>query len=366
MADADDYGFMARSIRLAERGLFTTDPNPRVGCLLVKNGEVVGEGWHERAGEPHAEIMALRDSGEQAKNAIAYISLEPCCHHGKTPPCSDALIDAGISRAVVAMEDPNPQVAGKGVAQLRAAGIEVETGIMTSQAEALNPGFIQRMRHGRPYVRCKMAMSLDGRTAMASGESQWITGEAARRDVHRLRARSSAIVTGVSTVVKDNPSMNARIENEAISQPVRIVLDSQLNLDSNAKIISLPGKTVICTISQDRNKIDELKSSGAEVVQLKDDHDKVSLAALMDYLNEQQVNEVMVEAGPTLSGAFLQAGYVDELVVYMAPLLMGDDARGLFSLPGLEKMKDRIELNIIDMSAVGKDWRITAKVQTKN
>ncbi|WP_455216917.1 bifunctional diaminohydroxyphosphoribosylaminopyrimidine deaminase/5-amino-6-(5-phosphoribosylamino)uracil reductase RibD [Kaarinaea lacus] len=373
MADAVDYEFMARAIRLAERGLYTTDPNPRVGCILVKQGNVIGEGWHERAGEPHAEIMALNSiegyagttSKNEAKGAVAYVSLEPCCHHGKTPPCSDAFIEAGVSRVVVAMEDPNPRVAGKGIEQLRAAGIEVETGIMTAQAEALNPGFIHRMRHGRPYVRCKMAMSLDGRTAMASGESQWITGEAARRDVHRLRARSSAIVTGVSSVHADDPSMNARVENEEILQPLRVVLDSQLSMNSNAKMASLPGKTVVCTVSQDRKKIGELESSGIEVVQLGEDNGKVSLVALMDYFNKQQVNEVMVEAGPTLSGAFLQAGYVDELVVYMAPSLLGGDARGLFSLPGLVEMKDQVNLDIIDMTAIGKDWRIRAKVQAR-
>lgn len=364
MAEADDYRYMAQAIRLAERGLYTTDPNPRVGCVLVKAGEIIGEGWHERAGEPHAEIMALRNAGDNAKDAVAYVSLEPCSHHGRTPPCSNALIEAGVSRVIVAMEDPNPKVAGQGLSQLRESGITVDEGILTAQAEALNPGFIQRMRHGRPYVRCKMAMSLDGRTAMASGESQWITGESARQDAHRLRGRSSAIVTGINTVTTDNPSMNVRLEDEQVLQPVRIVLDSQLSIDSSAKMITLPGRTVVCTTSQDQDRIESLATAGIEVVSLQEEDGRVSLSALMDYLNKEQLNEVLVEAGATLSGAFIQAGLVDELVIYMAPVLMGDTARGLVSLPGIEKMADRVQLEITDMKAVGKDWRITAKVHT--
>lgn len=362
MAEVDDYRYMAQAIRLAERGLYTTDPNPRVGCVLVKEDNVVGEGWHERAGEPHAEIMALRNAGEHAKGAVAYVSLEPCSHHGRTPPCSEALIASGVSRVVVAMEDPNPQVAGQGLAQLRDAGITVDEGILTVQAEALNPGFIKRMRHGRPYVRCKMAMSLDGRTAMASGESQWITGESARQDAHRLRARSSAIVTGSGTVTSDDPSMNVRLEDEQVLHPLRVVLDSQLTINSGAKMIALPGRTIVCTASQDQDRISSLTTAGVEVVSLAEENGHISLAALMDYLNQEQINEVLVEAGNTLSGAFIQAGLVDELIIYMAPTLMGDTARGLFSLPGLEKMSDRVNLEIIDMKAIGKDWRITAKI----
>lgn len=365
MAEADDYHFMAQAIRLAERGLYTTDPNPRVGCVLVKNGQVVGEGWHEHAGEPHAEIMALTDAGEEAGGSVAYISLEPCCHHGRTPPCSEALISAGVSRVVAAMEDPNPQVAGEGLAQLRNAGIAVETGIMTAQAESLNPGFVQRMRHGRPFVRCKMAMSLDGRTAMASGESQWITGEAARQDAHRLRARSSAIITGIGTVLSDNPSMNVRLKSEEVLQPVRMVLDSKLRMPVDSKMLSVPGRTVVCTVSQNRARTELIEAAGADVMHLSEENGNVSLSALMDYLEEVQANEVLLEAGNRLSGAFIKAGLVDELVIYMAPTLLGDDARGLFSLPGLENMKERINLDIVDMKTVGKDWRITAKIQSK-
>lgn len=363
MVQADDYSHMARAIRLAKRGLYSTDPNPRVGCVLVNKGKIVGEGWHERAGEPHAEIMALTAAGEAAKDATAYISLEPCCHHGRTPPCSDALISAGISRAVVAMEDPNPQVAGKGISQLRDAGIEVESGVMTVQSELLNPGFIQRMREGKPYLRCKLAMSLDGRTAMASGESQWITGESARGDVHRLRARSSAIITGIETVLADNPSMNVRLEGVEVHQPIRIVLDSQLRMPVDAKMLSLTGRTVVCTTQQDKDKVDKLIKAGAEVVQFPEENGRVSFEALMNYLVEEQVNEVMVEAGATLNGALLQAGLVDEIVIYMAPLLMGDNARSLFALPGLSQMKDRLSLTISDVRAIGKDWRIVVRPQ---
>ncbi len=356
---------MAQAIRLANRGLFTADPNPRVGCVLVNKNEIVGQGWHERAGEAHAEIVALHDAGAAAQGATAYVSLEPCCHHGKTPPCSEALIKAGVARVVVAMEDPNPQVAGKGVSQLREAGIDVETGVMTAQAETLNPGFIQRMRHGRPFVRCKMAMSLDGRTAMASGESQWITGESARLDVHKLRARSSAIVTGVDTVLADDPSMNARLENEEILQPARVVLDSQLRMPVDARMLSLPGRTIVCTtaeaVQKNEEKIENLKAAGAELVQLHKENNKISLPALLMFLSAENFNEVLLETGATLSGAFMQAGLVDELVIYMAPLLMGDSARGLFSLPNISQMSEVGNLEITDVRSIGKDWRIISK-----
>ncbi len=367
MSQADDFRYMAQAIRLAERGLFTADPNPRVGCVLVNKNEIVGRGWHQRAGEAHAEIMALGEAGTTAQGATAYVSLEPCCHHGKTPPCSDALIKAGVARVVVAMEDPNPQVAGKGNAQLREAGIEVEVGVMTAQAEALNPGFVQRMRHGRPFVRCKMAMSLDGRTAMASGESQWITGESARLDVHRLRARSSAIVTGIGTVLADDPSMDARLENEEVLQPVRVVLDSRLRMSVDAKMLSLPGRTIICTtpdtVRKNEEKITNLKAAGAELVQLKEENGKISLPALLMFLSVENFNEVLLEAGATLSGAFMRTGLIDELVIYMAPLLMGDAARGLLTLPGVAKMGDTSKLEIIDIRTVGQDWRIRCKIK---
>lgn len=357
---ADDHRFMARALQLAERGLFSTDPNPRVGCVLVRAGEVVGEGWHQRAGEPHAEIHALQAAGDRARGATAYITLEPCCHHGRTPPCSEALIAAGVSRVVAAMEDPNPQVAGQGLARLQQQGIEVRRGVLQAQAEVLNPGFIQRMRYARPYVRGKMAMSLDGRTAMASGESQWITGEAARRDVHRLRARSAAILTGIGTVLADDPALTARLEGD-ISQPLRVVLDSRLQLPLRARLLSQPGRSLILTVSDDTHKADALREAGAEVEVLAARDGRVDLTAVLACLARREVNELMVEAGATLCGALMQEGLFDELVIYMAPLVLGDEARGLLSLPGLASMADRIELQIDDMRAVGRDWRIQAR-----
>lgn len=360
----DDFSHMASAVRLAERGLFTTDPNPRVGCVLVRDGEVIGEGWHQRAGEAHAEIHALHAAGDKAKAATAYITLEPCCHQGRTPPCSEALIKAGVARVVVAMEDPNPLVAGQGIAQLRVAGIDVSVGVLQAQAEALNPGFIQRMRRGRPFVRAKLAMSLDGRTAMASGESQWITGDDARRDVHRLRARSAAILTGIDTVLADDPSLNARLGDEIeISQPLRVVLDSQLRMPLDARMLSLTGDTLIVTTQPDAAQLETLREADASVEVVSGCDGRVDLNALMTLLSERQINELLVEAGPTLCGALLQAGLVDELMVYMAPLLMGSDARGLLNLPGLEKMSDTFKLELVDIRAIGRDWRIQIKVK---
>ncbi len=361
---AADFEYMSRALQLAERGLFTTDPNPRVGCVLVKDGAVVGEGWHVRAGEAHAEIIALAQAGEQARGATAYVTLEPCCHHGRTPPCTEALINAGVTRVVAAMVDPNPQVSGQGLAQLQAAGIAVERGVMAAQAEGLNPGFVMRMRKGRPFVRAKLAMSLDGRTAMASGESKWITGEAARADVQRLRARSSAIITGIGTVLMDDPSLTVRLEGEGAvhtRQPLRVVLDPHLSLPPTARLLGLPGRTLVFTAANDAAPREQLVRAGAEVVRIASQDDALDLHAMLEMLAGEQVNEALLETGATLSGAMLRAGLIDELVVYMAPHLMGDGARGLFHLPGLTEMKDRVALDITDIRAVGKDWRITAR-----
>ena len=359
-----DIEYMRRALYLAEQGLNTTHPNPRVGCVLVKQGEIVGEGWHAVAGGPHAEIVALQQAGGNASGATAYVTLEPCCHHGKTPPCSEALIDAGVSRVVVAMEDPNPLVAGKGLAQLREAGIETASGLLQAQAEALNPGFVQRMRLGRPYIRCKLAMSLDGRTAMSSGESKWITGAAAREDVHRLRARSSAIMSGIGTVLADDPSLTVRLEGEeAITQPLRIVLDPHLSTPEDAKFLKQPGNSLIVTACDEAGVQERLRRAGAEVLFLPKGKDAVDLVALMHYLAEREINEILMETGATLSGAILRAGIIDELIVYMAPKLMGDNARGLFHTPGLELLADAVALDIQDVRAVGDDWRITAKIK---
>ncbi len=364
--DKRDYDYMARALNLARRGLYTTHPNPRVGAVIVKDDEVVGEGYHQRAGEPHAEINALYAAGERAQGATVYITLEPCCHFGRTPPCTDALIKAGVKRVVVAMRDPNPQVAGQGLAQLEHAGIATEVGLLEAQARELNPGFVQRMTAGRPWVRVKLAMSLDGRTAMASGESQWITGEPARADVQRLRARSNAIMTGIGTVLSDDPSLNLRLEagelgtQGEIVQPLRVVLDPQLQTPIDARLLTLPGPTLILTASEDAHHGEALAKAGAEVVQVPATTVGLDLHVVLAELAMREVNELQVEAGAILCGGLLQEGLIDELVIYMAGHLMGNEAHGLFYLPGLDRMHDRIALDIRDVRAVGRDWRITA------
>jgi diaminohydroxyphosphoribosylaminopyrimidine deaminase/5-amino-6-(5-phosphoribosylamino)uracil reductase len=367
---AEDHFYMARAIRLAERGLYTTHPNPRVGCVLVRDGVIVGEGFHRRAGEPHAERNALAEAGERARGATAYVTLEPCCHHGRTPPCSDGLIEARVARVVVAMTDPNPRVAGQGIAQLQAAGIRVDQGVMTAQAQALNPGFIARMSRGRPFVRCKLAMSLDGRTAMASGESKWITGEAARLDVQRLRARSDAIITGIGTVRADDPSMNVRLSaaelpgvasDDYLPQPLRVVLDPDLQMSPAARMLSLPGPTLVVSTTDDESRRRALEAAGAEVIQLPRRGLGIDLERLMEMLAQRGINEVLIESGPTLAGAAVAAGVVDQLTIYAAPILMGSDARGLLNLPALTEMRHRIALEIEDLRMVGSDLRIRVK-----
>ena len=362
MSSVIDREYMARALRLAARGLYTTDPNPRVGCVIVRDGSVVGEGWHVRAGEGHAEANALAGAGEAARGATAYVTLEPCCHHGRTPPCTGALIDAGVARVVIGMQDPNPQVAGEGVRMLEDAGIAVTRDVLAAQAAAVNPGFVRRMQTGRPFVRSKLAMSLDGRTAMANGESRWITGAAARRDVQHWRARASAVLSGIDTVLADDPSLNVRLDDAEVLQPLRVILDSGLRLPPVAKLLGLPGDTLVLTGSTDAGRRAALADAGAEIVTLPLLDGRLDLQAVFRYLGEREMNEVHVEAGPTLNGGLLQAGLVDELVVYLAPHLMGDAARGLFSLPGLETMDQRIRLSISDIRAVGEDWRITAAV----
>lgn len=356
-----DLTFMSRALQLAERGLFTTDPNPRVGCVIVKDGQIVGEGWHQRAGEGHAEVNALNAAGEKAKDADCYVTLEPCSHFGKTPPCADALINAGMKRVFIAMTDPNPRVAGSGIARLKAAGIEVTVGILEQQAEKLNIGFCKRMRIGLPYVRSKMAMSIDGRTAMASGESKWITGSAARQDVQKLRARSSAILTGIGTVLADNPALTVRPEDwypqSTIRQPLRVVVDSQLRISADAKIFEDNAKVLIATNVATKTTLP------AEICHLPTSNNQVDLPALLAELAKREINEVMVEAGPQLNGALLQAGLIDELIIYIAPKIMGDGANGLFHLPSFTTMAQNINVQITDIRAVGDDWRITALPQ---
>lgn len=370
MFTQQDRQYMARALELAHKGLYTTDPNPRVGCVIVRDNAVVGEGWHQRAGEPHAEVFALRQAGDAALHATAYVTLEPCCHHGRTPPCSQALIDAGVSRVVVAMADPNPMVAGKGLDQLTRAGTTVASGLLQSQAEALNPGFIKRMRTGLPYVRSKLAMSLDGRTALRHGESKWITSADARLDVQRWRARSSVIMTGSGTVVADDPLLTVRpeqwdaaerLELGTLRQPLRVVLDSQLSISADAAMFSAPGITWVMTGSTvDVRRFAGFKDAAVQLIQLDSTSGRPDLHEVMRRLAQDNVNEVLVEAGSTLNGALLSAGLIDELIVYMAPHLMGDAGRGLFHLPELLTMDQRRNLRITDIRAVGQDWRITA------
>ncbi len=365
-----ESAMMARALRLAQKGFYTTRPNPRVGCVLVKDDAVVGEGYHERAGGPHAEIHALRAAGSRAHGATAFVTLEPCSHTGRTPPCAKALVEAGIKRALVAMVDPNPKVAGRGIVRLREAGIKVDVGLMAEAAAALNPGFVCRMSKGRPFVRSKMAASLDGRTAMANGDSQWITGEAARRDVQRLRARACVVLTGSGTVLADDPRMNLRpdlLPGELppdVVQPTRVVLDSRARVSPRAKLFGIPGP-VLHVVGRGMEPVDAaVHSDGSEVLRSPLADGRIDLDRLLEDLAARQINEVHVEAGATLNGALLKAGLVDELVIYMAPILMGDEARGLFRLPGLRAMRDRLKLEIRDLRTVGEDLRLTLRPQT--
>jgi diaminohydroxyphosphoribosylaminopyrimidine deaminase/5-amino-6-(5-phosphoribosylamino)uracil reductase len=357
--NAADSQWMAQALRLAERGLYTTAPNPRVGCMLVKAGKVVGEGWHERAGEPHAEVHALRNAGRSARGATAYVTLEPCSHHGRTPPCADALIAAGVSRVVCAMQDPNPQVAGNGLAALRAAGIEVECGLMEAAARELNIGFFTRMSRGTPWVRSKIAASLDGRTALANGTSKWITGAAARRDVQQWRARSCAVLTGIGTVLADDPRLNVR-EVRTERQPLRVVVDSRLRMPPEAAILS--GAVLIYTASSDASRRAALQAQGAEVVTLTSADGQVDLPAILGDLARRGINEVLVEAGRTLNGALFKTGLVDELVLYLAPQLLGDAARGLADLGELTQLQQGVAMQWQDVRQVGGDLRIVARI----
>lgn len=361
---AVDARCMARAIQLARRGMYTTDPNPRVGCVIASDGRILGEGWHERAGSPHAEIHALDAAGPAARGATAYVTLEPCCHHGRTPPCTDALIRSGVNRVVAAMRDPNPQVAGQGLEALKRAGVAVEAGLLEAEAELLNPGFLSRMRAARPFVRVKLAVSMDGRTALASGESKWITGEAARRDVQRLRARSAAILTGSGTVLADDPSLNVR-EFDIGRQPLRVIVDSALRTPVGARLLGLPGETLIATASADMARAEALHRAGAEVIVLPASSGAVNLVSLMQTLAAREVNELLVEGGATLCGALLEAGLVDEVILYYAPHLMGAAERGMFATAPLGAMSDRVQLRVVDTRAVGEDWRVTARVLPK-
>ena len=362
---ADDHRHMAMAIGLAKKGWYTADPNPRVGCVIVRDGKIVGEGFHRRAGEPHAEVNALASAGEAARGGTAYVTLEPCNHQGRTGPCSRALIGAGVAEVVYGMADPHRTAAG-GLNALEDAGVKVRGPLLESEARKLNPGFVRRCETGRPLVTVKLAMSLDGRAAMASGESRWVTGEPARRDVQRLRAESSAIVTGVGSVLEDDPSMTVRanmlpLENAAeiaARQPLRVIVDSRLRTPARARLLGLEGDVLIVTAMAET----DFKSEYPERVSqasLPGASGRVDLAGLLELLGRRECNSVLVEAGPDLCGAFMAAGLVDRLVIYMAGKLMGSDARPLMTLP-IATMAGSLPLKIGEIRAVGDDWRITA------
>ncbi len=356
---AVDHGMMARALQLAERGLWTTSPNPRVGCVLVHDGKIVGEGWHEKAGEPHAEVHALRAAGELARGATAYVTLEPCSHHGRTPPCAEALIAAGVSRVVAAMSDPNPLVAGQGLAMLRAAGIETASGLLESEARELNIGFVSRMTRGRPWLRLKAAASLDGKTALNNGVSQWITGPDARQDGHRWRARACAILTGIGTVRDDDPQLNVRAV-ATTRQPLRVVVDSKLETPLTARILQ-GGQVLIAAAVDDEKRANLLRSAGAEVLVLPNAAGKVELKDLLEELGRRGINEVHAEAGFKLNGSLLREGLVDELLLYLAPCLIGHAASGVFNLPELATLDGKRRLQIRDLRQVGEDIRLIAR-----
>jgi diaminohydroxyphosphoribosylaminopyrimidine deaminase/5-amino-6-(5-phosphoribosylamino)uracil reductase len=363
--DEIDRRYMARALELALGGLYDTDPNPTVGCVLV-NGVVVGEGWTAPAGGPHAERVALAAAGSRARGGTAYVTLEPCSHFGRTPPCIAALIEAGVARVVCAIEDPNPLVAGKGIAALRAAGIEVEVGLLGAQAEALNRGYLARMGRGRPWLRVKIAASLDGRTALANGASRWITGPEARRDVHRWRARSSAIMTGIGTVLADDPALTARLEEPGVEvlQPMRVIVDSRLRTPPSARLLGMPGHTLIfCGAGAAPETARRLAAVGAQIEQVAA-APRCDLRAVFARLAELELNDVFAEGGPILSGALLEAGLIDELIVYVAPIVLGGGARGMFATAPLTAIEQRFGLAIDDVTRLGDDLRITARPST--
>ena len=356
-----DCHAMARALRLAGNGRFTTDPNPRVACVLAKGDRILAEAWHERAGEDHAEPRALANT-QEAKGSSCYVTLEPCSHHGRTPPCVQALSAAGVRRVIVAMKDPNPRVAGHGIQQLRAAGVEVGVGLMEQEARQLNPGFIKRMEQGLPWVRVKLAMSLDGRIGLANGQSRWLSSRESRDNVHRLRAGSSAILTGAGTVLADNPQLSVRGFDAPFQSPLRVILDSRLRTPPQAKVLCAAGRTLIFTGSRNEKKIAALKAEGAEICTLPSGtQPDMATAVLQQLASEEQVNEVLVEAGGTLSGALAQSGTVDELILYLAPILLGHRGQAALQLPEYLTLDQCPQWHITDLRPLGGDLRLTAR-----
>jgi len=359
---------MTLALRLAEQGLYSTQPNPRVGCVIVKNSQIIGRGAHLKAGEPHAEVFALREAGVDAKEADVYVTLEPCNHYGRTPPCVDALIAAGVKRVVVAMQDPNPLVAGHGLKHLFAHSIQVETGLMEKEAQAINLGFISRMTRGLPYVRSKIAASLDGKTALKNGKSLWITGEPARLDVQHWRAQSCAIITGIGTVLADNPSMTVRLDHltHTTRQALRVIVDSNLQTPVDCTMLDpvmLKTSPVLIAYANDAyNKAAALTGAGAELLCVSNENSRVNLPAVLANLAQRGINEVLLEAGQHLNGAFLQANLIDEFILYYAPKLMGGDAKAMFAMPEFTEMDQAIDMQIFDVRQVGMDIRVRAKL----
>lgn len=369
-----DQLYMGRALALATKGIYSTKPNPAVGCVIVKDDHVIGEGWHQKAGEPHAERMALAEvaQADLLLGATAYVTLEPCSHHGKTPPCADALIAAGVGRVVVAMQDPNPLVAGNGIKRMQESGIDVQVGLMQARAEQINKGFVHKMRTNMPYVRLKMASSVDGRTAMHNGESQWITGAESRTEVHRMRAQAGALITGIGTVLADDPSLTVRLSEQQLSEmnlseqtchPLRVVLDPNLSTPETAKMLSAPGRTIIMTSKESAQNntavVDVLYSKGAEVVAVSAVDEKLDIESILSYLAQvEHINDVMVESGAIVAGAFMQSGYVNELHSFIAPTLMGHAAKPMFVLNGLESMQDKLMFTMKSVDRFGDDLRI--------
>jgi diaminohydroxyphosphoribosylaminopyrimidine deaminase/5-amino-6-(5-phosphoribosylamino)uracil reductase len=364
-----DHQFMQRAIYLAKRGHYTTSPNPRVGCVIVLNGEVVGEGFHEKSGQGHAEVHALKQAGAKAKGATAYVTLEPCSHFGLTPPCAEALIKAQVGHVIAAMVDPNPQVSGRGLERLKSAGITTEFGLLEQDARDLNPGFIRLMTTKLPYVRCKLAASLDGKTAMASGESQWITSAHAREDVQRLRAQSCGVICGADSVIFDDAKMTVRwsalgelknsYEEAKVRQPIRIVIDSKNRLTPDLAIFKTASKIILIRTSIENEQtwphfVEQVVISKAK------DSEQISLKHLLIYLAQQGLNDILIESGAKLAGAFMSESLVDELILYQAPKLIGSEGKSLVDIPAILQLSEAKDLNITDISMVGKDIRITA------
>jgi diaminohydroxyphosphoribosylaminopyrimidine deaminase/5-amino-6-(5-phosphoribosylamino)uracil reductase len=364
LVPGDDERYMAQALRLARKGIYSTHPNPAVGCVIVNNGKIVGKGWHERAGQAHAEVIALKQAGSNTTGSTMYVTLEPCSHLGKTPPCVKSIVKSGISRVVIATEDPNPLVNRSGISELQRAGIDITLGVGQVEAKKINRGFLKRVSTGIPWVSLKIASSLDGKTAMGDGESQWITSEPARRDAQKYRAAASGILTGVGTVLRDDPNMNARLDGIQ-RQPTRIILDTNLSTPQDARILHAPGKVLIVTAFAEDETVEGFQNDNVEIIQCPAVGGKINLQELMVELGKREMNSILLEAGSRLSGSMIEQGLVDEIIVYKAPDLLGSDARGMFDIPGLERISDKIKLEYKDVTMVGRDIRLTLGIPGK-